>query len=156
MTDRKRRLLVVEDEPLLGVAIADALRQEGWIVDVAEDGARGEELFKQHSPELVLVDLVMPQMDGMELLRRIKAVDPECTVVMITAHGSVERAVEAMRDGAADFITKPFRMNQLVVRLAHGITSGPTECKRLWFHPLRTHQRAVLANNKRLRERREG
>jgi DNA-binding NtrC family response regulator len=107
----------VEDEPLLGVAIADALRQEGWLVDVAEDGIMGEALFKKHAPELVLVDLVMPQMDGMELLRRIKASDPQCTVVMITAHGSVERAVEAMRHGAADFITKPFRMNQLIVRL---------------------------------------
>jgi DNA-binding NtrC family response regulator len=107
----------VEDEPLLGVAIADALRPEGWIVDVAEDGVRGEELFRAHSPELALVDLVMPRMDGMELLRRIKAADPDCIVVMITAHGSVERAVEAMRHGAADFITKPFRMNQLIVRL---------------------------------------
>ncbi len=84
---------------------------------MAEDGERGEALFKKHSPELVLVDLVMPKMDGMELLRRIKAADPKCTVVMITAHGSVERAVEAMRHGAADFITKPFRVNQLIVRL---------------------------------------
>jgi DNA-binding NtrC family response regulator len=117
MKDQRRRLLIVEDEPLLRVAIADALRQEGWVVDVAEDGVHGEAMFKKHAPEVALIDLVMPRMDGMELLRRIKVADPRCTVVMITAHGSVERAVEAMQHGAADFITKPFRMNQLVVRL---------------------------------------
>jgi DNA-binding NtrC family response regulator len=117
MKVQRRRLLIVEDEPLLRVAISDALRKEGWTVDVAEDGVSGEALFKKNGPELALVDLVMPRMDGMELLRRIKASDPQCTVVMITAHGSVERAVEAMREGAADFITKPFRMAQLIVRL---------------------------------------
>ncbi len=117
MKGQRRRLLIVEDEPLLRVAISDALRKEGWTVDVAEDGVSGEALFKKHGPDLALVDLVMPRMDGMELLRRIKGADPECTVVMITAHGSVERAVEAMRQGAADFITKPFRMGQLIVRL---------------------------------------
>jgi DNA-binding NtrC family response regulator len=117
MKDQRHRLLIVEDEPLLRVAMSDALRKKGWTVDIAEDGVRGEALFKEHRPELVLVDLVMPRMDGMELLRRIKALDPDCTVVMITAHGSVERAVEAMRCGAADFITKPFRPGQLIVRL---------------------------------------
>jgi len=117
MKGRGRRLLIVEDEPLLRVAVSDALRQQGWIVDIAEDGVRGEEMFEEHRPDLVLVDLVMPRMDGMELLRRIKGSDPDCTVVMITAHGSVERAVEAMRHGAADFITKPFRTAQLIARL---------------------------------------
>jgi DNA-binding NtrC family response regulator len=117
MKGSRRRLLIVEDEPLLRVAMGDALRKEGWIVDIAEDGVRGEELFREHRPELVLVDLVMPRMDGMELLRRIKELDPDCIVVMITAHGSVERAVEAMRCGAADFISKPFRPNQLILRL---------------------------------------
>jgi DNA-binding NtrC family response regulator len=117
MKRQERRLLIVEDEPLLRVSVSDAMRKEGWIVDIAEDGVRGEELFKEHRPDVALVDLVMPRMDGMELLRRIKAADPECIVVMITAHGSVEKAVEAMRCGAADFISKPFRTGQLLARL---------------------------------------
>jgi DNA-binding NtrC family response regulator len=117
MTVLGRRLLVVDDEPLLRITIADALRKEGWAVDVAEDGAKGAALFEQHLHELVLADLVMPRLGGMDLLKRIKALQPETTVVIITAHGSVDRAVEAMREGAADFIAKPFSMAQLIVRL---------------------------------------
>ncbi len=111
------RLLIVEDEPLLRITMADALRKEGWVVDVAEDGVKGTALFEQHLHDLVLADLVMPRMGGMDLLRRIKALEPEATVVIITAHGTVDRAVEAMRDGASDFIAKPFSMAQLIVRL---------------------------------------
>ncbi len=112
-----RRLLIVEDEPLLRISMADALEKEGWNVDVAEDGERGIALFNQHHHEVVITDLVMQRMGGMDLLRRIKSTQPDATVLIITAHGSVERAVEAMREGAADFITKPFSVAQLLVRL---------------------------------------
>ncbi len=111
------RLLIVEDEPLLRITMADALRKEGWAVDVAEDGVKGNALFERSLHDVVLTDLVMPRMDGMALLKRIKALQPDTTVVIITAHGSVDRAVEAMREGAADFISKPFSMAQLLVRL---------------------------------------
>jgi DNA-binding NtrC family response regulator len=113
------RLLIVEDEPLLRITMADALRKEGWTVDVAEDGVKGAALFEQHLHDVVLSDLVMPRLGGMELLKRIKALQPETTVVIITAHGTVDRAVEAMREGASDFITKPFSMAQLVVRISN-------------------------------------
>lgn len=112
-----RRLLIVEDEPLLRVSISDALRKEGWYVDVAEDGVAGLASVEHGLYDVVLTDLVMPRMGGLELLRRIKAIQPDTTVVIITAHGSVERAVEAMREGAVDFITKPFSVAQLLVRL---------------------------------------
>jgi DNA-binding NtrC family response regulator len=111
------RLLIVEDEPLLRITMADALRKEGWVVDVAEDGVKGTALYEQHLHDLVLADLVMPRMGGMDLLKRIKALQPDCTIIIITAHGTVERAVEAMREGASDFIAKPFSMAQLIVRL---------------------------------------
>jgi DNA-binding NtrC family response regulator len=117
MTICGRRLLIVEDEPILRITMGDALRKEGWTVDVAEDGARGLASFDDHLHDLVLADLLMPHMDGMELLRRVKAIQPETTVVIITAHGTVDTAVEAMRLGAADFVTKPFSMMQLVLRL---------------------------------------
>jgi DNA-binding NtrC family response regulator len=117
VTTSKSRLLIVEDEPLLRVSMADALSKEGWTVDVAENGVEGLALFKKHLHGLVLVDLVMPRMNGMELLHRIKSLEPSSNVVMVTAHGSVDRAVEAMREGAADFVSKPLSMSQLVVRL---------------------------------------
>jgi len=109
------RLLIVEDEPLLRITMADALR----MVDVAEDGVKAAALFEQHQHDLVVTDLVMPRLGGLELLKRIKALSPDTTVVIITAHGTVDRAVEAMREGATDFIAKPFSMAQLEVRLSN-------------------------------------
>ncbi len=117
MTICGRRLLVAEDEPLLRITIADALRKEGWTVDVVEDGAKAMTLFERHRHDLVLTDLMMPHVDGLELLQQVKELEPSTTVVIITAHGTIESAVEAMRQGAADFITKPFSIVQLVVRL---------------------------------------
>ena len=80
------RLLIVEDEPLLRITTADALRKEGWTVAVAEDGVKGAALFEQHLHDVVLTALVMPRLGGMELLKRIKALQPDTTVVIITAH----------------------------------------------------------------------
>lgn len=113
------RVLVIEDEPLLRISIRDALQNEGWTVDVAEDGIQGVALFERFLHEFVLTDLVMPRIGGMEVLRRVKAIQPATTVVIITAHGTVEKAVEAMREGAVDFFTKPFSMAQLFVRLSN-------------------------------------
>ncbi len=117
MSTGGHRLLIAEDEPLLRVTIADALRKEGWMVDVAENGVKAAALFEQHHHDVLITDMVMPGMNGLDLLHRIKAVAPETIVIIITAHGSVDRAVEAMRDGAADFISKPFSVAQLVLRL---------------------------------------
>jgi DNA-binding NtrC family response regulator len=117
MTVYGRRLLIAEDEPLLRVSMADALRKEGWQVDVAEDGAQAATLFAQDLHDVLLADLVMPRLGGLELLRRVKALQPDTTVVIITAFGTVDEAVTAMRDGAADFIAKPFSMSQLMMRL---------------------------------------
>ena len=114
-----RRILIAEDEPLLRVSLSDALRKEGWTVDVAADGQQGLALFEAHLHDVVLADLVMPHLSGLDLLRRIKALQVDTIVLIMTAHGSVERAVDAMREGAADFITKPFSMAQLLVRLDH-------------------------------------
>jgi two-component system response regulator HydG len=118
MASGANRLLVVETEPLLRITVADALRKEGWTVDVAEDGLKGSTLFDHHQHDVVLSDLVMPRMGGIELLKRIIAQRPETAVFIMTAHATVDRAVEAMRAGAADFIAKPFSIAQLLVRLS--------------------------------------
>jgi DNA-binding NtrC family response regulator len=114
-----RRLLIAEDEPILRITITDALKREGWEVDVAEDGTQAMSLFEVHRHDFVLSDLLMPRLDGIELLRQVKALAPDTNVVIITAHGTIERAVEAMQLGAADFITKPFSMMQLLLRLSN-------------------------------------
>ena len=117
MTASGQRILLVEDEPLLRVSLGDALAKEGWQVDVAPDGERGAALFEEHQHDVVLSDLMLPRLSGIDVLRRIKAQTPEAIVVIMTAHGTVERAVEAMQEGAADFITKPFSVAQLLVRI---------------------------------------
>jgi DNA-binding NtrC family response regulator len=111
------RVLVAEDEPILRITVGDALAKEGWEVSVAEDGVAALRLFERQVHDVVLTDLLMPGMDGIELLRRVKALQASTAVVMITAHATVETAVEAMRLGAADVITKPFSIAQLLLRL---------------------------------------
>ena len=111
------RILLAEDEPILRVTVAEALRKEGWSVDTAEDGQRALTLFEEHLHGIVLTDLVMPRLDGLELLQRIKKLNPSSTVILMTAFASIESAVETMREGAADFIVKPFTISQLFGRL---------------------------------------
>jgi DNA-binding NtrC family response regulator len=111
------RVLIAEDEPILRVTISDALAKDGWDVSVAGDGGAALGLFEQHVHDVVITDLLMPCLDGVELLRRVKAIQPSTAVVVITAHATVDTAVEAMRLGAADVITKPFSISELLLRL---------------------------------------
>ncbi len=111
------RVLVVDDEEIKRVSLADDLRDAGF--DVA-DFERGEpalaELSRRHA-DVVITDLKMPGMDGLELLRRIRAANPETDVIIMTAYGTVETAVQAMRHGAYDYICKPFSSEEALVLL---------------------------------------
>jgi DNA-binding NtrC family response regulator len=104
-------LLVIDDEHAIRHAITRAF--DGMTVLTAEDGATGLRLAKEGFPDLVLLDQRLPDGDGLELLRSLRAVDPELPVVLMTGHGSVDLAVEALKEGASDFIEKPFRLEKL-------------------------------------------
>jgi DNA-binding NtrC family response regulator len=112
-----RRILVVEDledsrqslQELLQIGVPQAE------VDVAEDGVRGLELLSERPYALVLTDLRMPKASGMRLLREVKERELACAVIVVTGHGGVREAVEAMRLGAYDFLTKPVDPQQLVL-----------------------------------------
>ncbi len=112
-----RKILIVEDEPTLRLALRDALEAEGCNVQVAEDGNTGLELFRQRYHDIVLTDMVMPGLSGIELLEKIKEARPETHVFAFTAFGNVDTAVKAMKLGAVDFIAKPFRIAELVERI---------------------------------------
>jgi two-component system response regulator FlrC len=101
------RILVVDDEEGIRSFIAEALEGEGYAVTCAADGREAEALLSRDSFHLMLTDLRMPGLDGMELLRRAREAVPEMEAVVLTAHGSVDTAVEAMRLGAFDYLTKP-------------------------------------------------
>src|SRR5262249_52310632 len=89
------------------------LERDGYDVHTAEDGEQALSLLKEHHLDLVITDLRMPRIDGMELLRRVAAFEEPMPVVMITAHGTVDTAVEALKTGAFDYITKPFDQDEV-------------------------------------------
>ncbi|MEI9477143.1 MAG: sigma-54 dependent transcriptional regulator [Deltaproteobacteria bacterium] len=103
----KRDILVVEDDPTVGESIRLLLRKRGYSILLASNGREGLHQFRQKSVDLVITDLVMPKMDGSELLEAVKNVKPETEVIVISAQGTIEKAVQAMKLGAFDFIEKP-------------------------------------------------
>ena len=107
-------VLVVDDEALTLRTISKALREEGHEVFVAMSGEQALQLYAEEKPDLVLLDVVLPGMDGIEVLREIKRQQPQALVLMMSAYHVVERAVEAMKLGAYDYLVKPFHLTDLV------------------------------------------
>ncbi|MDZ7641964.1 MAG: sigma-54 dependent transcriptional regulator [Desulfurivibrio sp.] len=103
-----RKILVVDDEQNMRIALYEALSRSGHQVTLAENGQMALELIEQQPPDLVVTDIRMPEMDGIEMLQQIKARAPELPVVIVTGYATVETAVEAMKQGAVDYILKPF------------------------------------------------
>ncbi len=112
-----KRVLVVDDEESVIYTCVEELQQEGFEARGVTNGAEAIELYKVEGFDLVLVDLKMPDVDGIEVMRAIVEYDPEARVVIMTAYGTVDTAVEALRSGAREFVTKPFDVQQLVDKL---------------------------------------
>ncbi len=132
MTAQKTVLLIDDDESLRRV-VEYNLKEDGYCVLTAADGPRGLREFQAAQVDLVLTDVRMPEMDGLELLTRLKTMQPDLPVIMLTAHGTVDSAVEAMKLGAYDYLTKPFGRDQLkgTVRKALEVGALATENRRL-------------------------
>ncbi|MGZ3416757.1 MAG: sigma-54-dependent transcriptional regulator [Polyangiales bacterium] len=113
MIPEHKQVLVVDDEANLRKVLVHQLARDGYEVHAVEDGQAAQEFLAEHHIDLVITDLRMPRIDGMELLRWALSDDPERPVVMITAHGTVDTAVEALKLGAFDYITKPFDKDEL-------------------------------------------
>lgn len=110
-----KRILIVDDEPLMRISISDALAGDGITVIETELGHDGIEELKKSTFDLVITDLRLPDTDGIEVLKACKQHSPEAKVILITAYGTVDTAVEAMKMGAYDYITKPFPMEKLLL-----------------------------------------
>ena len=113
------KLLLVEDTVALADLYKDYLKDEGYDVEHVENGQEAIEAFSRSQPELVLLDLALPDMNGMEVLRSLKGDEPN--VIIITAHGSLSNAIEAMQAGAADFLVKPFSKERLLVTVRNSL-----------------------------------
>lgn len=111
------RILVAEDDEIMRITVIDHLRAQGWQVDAAETGLQALALIKQQSYQLLLSDIRMPGIDGETLLREVKSCAPRTEVVMMTAHGTTATAVNCLKNGASDYIQKPFDLDDLSFRI---------------------------------------
>ena len=118
------RILIVDDEANVRTVFSDVLRKENYTIKGAKDGLEALKAIEEETFDLVLLDLRMPQMDGIEVLGNIKKRKPQIPVIIYTGYGSVITAVEAMRKGAVDYLYKPFSPDELKssIRKALGVS----------------------------------
>ena len=112
-----KSILIVEDEKILRISLADALKEEGYTVLAVADGEEAILAIKQGAFSLIITDIRLPGISGMEILRQSMQIAPSAPVIMITGYGNIKDAVESMRIGAFDYITKPFNLDEMFVTI---------------------------------------
>src|ERR671924_317797 len=133
---RKKRVLAIDDEPSMTEWLKILLEHAGFEVRTALIGTRGEELFRTWRPDAVITDMMLPDVDGIELVRKFKQLDTEAEVIVITGQGNIPRSVEAVKAGAFDFLGKPIDAGRLLDKLGKAIK-----------------QKALLDENEQLKQR---
>jgi len=108
------RILVVDDAAFMRMRLKTVLGEQGWEVLEASNGVEAIQMYEQHKPDLVMMDITMPEMDGLTALRAIREKDPNAKVVMCSALGQESTVIEAIKSGAKDFIVKPFQPERVV------------------------------------------
>jgi len=130
MDNNRPRVLIVDDEEEIRCVLAHIVESEGIKSLQAPDGSRALQMLCFEPPDMILLDVRMPGLDGMEVLRRVKDIDPDMPVVLITAYADIQQAVEAMKSGAHDYLAKPFDNHEVVRVIRRAITEGELK-KRL-------------------------
>jgi two-component system nitrogen regulation response regulator NtrX len=127
------RILIIDDEKAIRHTLKEILEFESYTVDQAEDGPAGLDLLIQHKYDVVLCDIKMPKMDGLEVLERARTIAPDAAFIMVSAHGNIETAVDATKKGAFDFLSKPPDLNRLLVTVRNALDRSKlvTETKTL-------------------------
>jgi two-component system response regulator PilR (NtrC family) len=121
VSEPRESILVVDDEEVMRDVLGTLLGQAGYRVTLAADGPQGIELARAGSFDAAIVDVMLPQMDGLAVIEELKRLDPELVVLMITAHASVETAITAMKKGAFDYVAKPFKHEEVLHILRNGL-----------------------------------
>lgn len=111
------QVLVVDDEPVLAELVSMALRYEGWDIATAGDGAGAIELARDNPPDVVVLDVMLPDMSGLDVLRRLRELQPGLPLLLLTAKDSVEDRIAGLTAGGDDYVTKPFSIEEVVLRL---------------------------------------
>jgi len=118
------KILVIDDERSIRNTLKDVLEYEKYEVDLAEEGISGIELFAQGSYDVVLCDIKMAKMDGIEVLQKLQEHSADVPVIMISGHGNIDTAVDAIRKGAFDFLEKPLDLNRLLITIRNALERG--------------------------------
>ena len=142
-------ILIIEDEEEMRIALTEVLIRNGYSVHTASNGIEGLELFNKEPFNMVITDVKMPKVSGLEVLKEIKKQSPQIPVIMITAYGTIDNAVEAMREGAFDYILKPFSaeiLDDTVLRAIRNQTEKNT-ANPLIIAPLPTDSIKIVTNN---------
>jgi two-component system alkaline phosphatase synthesis response regulator PhoP len=113
----KRRILLVEDELNLASLIRLNLSIEGYAVEHTENGKKAVELFKQQTPDLVILDIMLPELNGLDACRQMKKIKPEIPVLFLSAKSAGNDRIEGLKSGADDYLTKPFNLEELLLRV---------------------------------------
>jgi DNA-binding NtrC family response regulator len=115
------RVLIIDDEKAIRWSLGEALQNDGYDVNDAENGKTGIKLFKEDPADIVILDLKLPDKSGIDVLKALRKEDPELPVIMMTAYGEVETAVDALKGGAYDFMLKPFQLEKMKVAIRHAL-----------------------------------
>ncbi|MCP3142007.1 sigma-54-dependent transcriptional regulator [Pyxidicoccus xibeiensis] len=144
------KVLVIDDEVNLRKVLAAMLRRDGFDVTVAENGEQGLAEFHKNGADIVVTDLVMPKVGGMEVLGTVRAANPDVPVIIITAHGTVDSAVDAIKAGAFDYITKPFDQAELSAVVAKAAKTN--ESARRSVRPDLKARAAIIGDSPQIQE----
>jgi two-component system response regulator AtoC len=145
------RVLVIDDDASLRYTLEAVLSDAGLIVETAESGAKALAAFEARGADVVLTDLAMPEMDGMQVLERLRALDPSVPVMMVTAHGSERVAVAAMKAGAYDYLPKPFDPDELVLVVKRGIETRTLRLENAKLRAETALGRTIIAESPAMR-----
>ena len=118
----KKTILIIDDEPAIRQSMSAIFSDEGYTVICAEDGTQALGLLEKETPDLIFLDIWLPDSDGLKLLPGLKKEHPQMPIIMISGHGTIETAVQATKMGAFDFIEKPLSLDKLVITASNALT----------------------------------
>jgi len=146
-------ILIIDDEKAIRKTLSEILSYEGYKIDEAGDGEEGLKKVKEKEYDVILCDIKMPKIDGIEFLEKAKELVPDIPIIMISGHGTIETAVEAVKKGAYDYISKPPDLNRLLITIRNAmdkttLVAETKVLKRKWSEPPRPSIRSRRLSKK--------
>jgi two-component system nitrogen regulation response regulator NtrX len=146
-------ILVIDDESGIRESLKKILEYAGFHVSLADNGEEGIGLYRKETPELVLLDIKMPGMDGMEVLKHLLTIDPNAYVIMISGHGTIETAVEAIKDiGAYNFLEKPLDQERILTEIRNALRERSLKLENLEFRENEERRYRMVGDSRKLKE----